>query len=133
MGSNAGPDPHDDPFWMGAQEGRLLIPYCERCSLWHWLPPARCTSCGGVVEWKQASGNGCVYSYCTVHRAADTTWSERVPYVVCIVDLHEGARIMAILVDYNAVEVRIGLPVTVDFRPLSGSTVLTPVFVPVEE
>jgi len=52
-----------------------------------------------------------------------------VPYVVALVDLAEGARMMTNLVDLDPAAVRIGLPVRVRFRPLEDDIAL-PVFGP---
>jgi uncharacterized OB-fold protein len=42
-----------------------------------------------------------------------------VPYVVALVDLPEGARVITNVVGCDPADVRVGLPVTLDWEPLS--------------
>ena len=73
------------------------------------------------------SGRATVHAFTVVHRAPDP--SGAVPYVVALVDLVEGARVMTNLVDVDPGDVRIGLAVEVRFRRLDGGIAL-PVFGP---
>ena len=42
------------------------------------------------------------------------------PLVVCVVDFHGGGRIICMLTDRELDEVRVGMPVEMSFRKLSG-------------
>jgi len=59
-----------------------------------------------------ASGRGRIHSYTVVHRAPPE-YREEVPYVVALVELDEGVRMMTRLVDVEPAEVRVDLPVEV--------------------
>ncbi len=120
-------------YWRAAAERRLEIPFCEACGRAVFYPRDFCPSCGGDrVVWRRLSGRGEVYSFTVVHRHPDPAFRERVPYVVALVDLVEGARLMTEIVDCPPAEVRVGLLVTVDFRPVSADVAL-PVFRPMAE
>ena len=121
-------DPDTRPYWEAARAGRLDLQRCGACNLLVWYPRRRCHRCGSdVLLWETMTGDGSVYAFTVVHRAPDP--SVEVPYVVALVDLAEGARIMTNLVDVDPADVRVGLPVRVRFRRLEGDLAL-PVFGP---
>ena len=59
-----------------------------------------------------ASGRGRIHSYTVVHRASPE-YRDEVPYVVALVELDEGVRMMTRLVDVWPAAVRVDLPVEV--------------------
>jgi uncharacterized OB-fold protein len=87
-------DADTQPFWDGAKRGELLIQRCTACARFQFYPRARCVRCGGGVAWVAARGTGRVYSYTVVHRAPHESLAADVPYVVALVDLDEGVRMM---------------------------------------
>jgi uncharacterized OB-fold protein len=122
------PDPETQPFWDAAREGRLDLQRCLSCDLLVWYPRRRCHRCGsGDLRWETVSGDATVHAFTVVHRSPDP--SRPTPYVVALVDLVEGARLMTNIVDVDPAAVRIGLAVRVRFRPLDGDIEL-PVFGP---
>jgi len=53
------PTPETQPYWDGAREGRLMLPWCEDCGQPHFHPRAICPHCGAArLQWRQASGRG---------------------------------------------------------------------------
>ena len=48
-------------------------------------------------------------------------FDERLPYVAAVVDLAEGVRVMTNVVDCDGADLRIGMALTVDYRPESAS------------
>jgi len=66
---------------------------------------------GAELEWTDTSGRGSVYSYTVVHLAAPGF--DGTPYVIALVDLVEGVRMMTRLVGVEPGEVEIGLRVHV--------------------
>jgi uncharacterized OB-fold protein len=107
------------PFWDAALDQRLLLQYCTDTGQAQWFPRSVSLQTGRRhLEWREASGNGTVYSFTITYRA----WSgheDRVPYVVALVELPEGVRILANLLHCEPEDVRIGLPVTVCWERLS--------------
>ena len=109
------PDPDTEHFWKAAAEGRLDIQRCKSCSRHIFYPRAICPYCGALgPEWVTAVGSGEVYSYTVVHRAPPE-FADEAPYVIALVDLDEGVRMMTRLVDVDPKEVRVGLRVQVVF------------------
>ena len=81
------------------------------------------------VEWIDASGRGRVHSWTTTHHAFHPGFKPDLPYTLLTVDLDEGVRMNAQLRGLDPPELRIGLPVRVDFEQATDGLTL-PVFVP---
>jgi hypothetical protein len=105
------PEPLVRPFWDAVAAGRLDLQRCAACGRHVFYPRAICSHCGqGPLEWVTASGLGTVHAYTVAHRAPEP-FSSEVPFVVALVDLDEGVRMMTRLVDVEPAQVSIGLPV----------------------
>ena len=63
-------------------------------------------------------GRGTVYTYSVVHVNDLPPFNERVPYVAAIVELEEGPRVMTNIEGTPFDELRVGMPVVVDFKAL---------------
>jgi len=125
------PTPETQPYWDGARDGRLMLPWCEDCGKPHFHPRAICPHCGGArLQWRQASGRGRLHTHVINHKPAKG-FEDRVPYVIAVVELEEGPRLltnieiedptpeklpmdMALVVDFRVLNEKIALPV---FRP----------------
>lgn len=105
------------PYWQGAREDRLLLQRCRDCGVLRFFPRYLCTACGSEhVAWAEASGRGTVHSFTIVHRAAFPEFQARTPYVVALIDLEEGPRMMTNIVGRDALKVAIGEAVIVTFE-----------------
>ncbi len=116
------------PYWDGARERKLLIRKCTACSELHFMPRHLCPHCwSDQLEWVQAKGTGSVHSFSVVHRASDPSYASRVPYVIALIELEEGPRMMANVLGDDALSVAIGDPVQVTFED-RGDGALIPQF-----
>jgi hypothetical protein len=115
-------------FWNGAKEGRLLIQRCGACATLRHPPRPMCPNCH-CLEWDviDASGRGTVYSYVMPRHPPLPFFDDG--YIVVLVELDEGVRLVSNLVDIEAADASIGMPVQVRFDTFDGDVVL-PVFVP---
>jgi uncharacterized protein len=110
-------------FWEGMAAGELRVQRCGACKALRHPPGPACPSCGALApEYVVASGLGEVYSF-VVHHHPPVPGKE-LPFVVALVELEEGVRLLAELVDVPADDVQIGLPVRVSFRPVDGELTL---------
>lgn len=117
-------------YWSAALRGELQLPFCDACGGAIFYPRDFCPSCGGrSVTWRRCSGRGTIYSYSVIHTHPNPTFRERVPYVVALVTLEEGARVLTEVVGCPPETVRVGMAVVVDFRR-AGDDVVLPVFKP---
>lgn len=113
------------PYWNAARERRLVIRKCKACSELHFMPRHLCPVCwSDQLEWIEAKGTGQVHSFSVIHRASDPAFASRVPYVVALVELDEGPRMMANIIGEGALLVAIGDPVMVTFEDRGGGAML---------
>ena len=80
---------------------------CGGCGLVFFPPRQFCPGCWGEdLAWERMGGGGTVWTFTEVHVAFyDDTWAGDVPYVVAVVELDEGPRLLA-----NIVEADTGSP-----------------------
>lgn len=124
------PDADSAAFWEGARRGEVVLWRCGACDHRQLFPPQRCRACGSAaLEVLVSRGAGSVYSYTVVRRAPSPAWADRVPYVVALVELDEGVRLLSNVVGCPVDEVSIGMPVRADFERVTEDVVL-PVFRP---
>ena len=112
--------PAAEPFWAATRERRLVLQWCRTCERAIHFPREACPSCLGVdLEFRPASGRGQVYACSTMPTPANPTMAGREPYVVALVDLPEGVRLMADVVGEGALDAAIGDAVTVAWESLA--------------
>jgi uncharacterized OB-fold protein len=108
-------------FWRRAAEGVLVVPKCTGCARTFWHPRPRCPHCASErVEWIDASGRGTVHTFTVVRQSGDPYFKTRVPYVVAMIDLDEGVRIMTNIVDTPLDSLAVGMRVEVLFEDAGG-------------
>jgi len=116
-------DPLTRPFWEAAIRRELLIQSCRDCGSYQFYPRPFCLACQGEgVEWARVRGTGTVYSMTTVRIRISEKFQP--PYVVAVVELDEGPRLLTELVSAHG---RIGDHVEVRWRERHGAAPL-PVF-----
>ena len=104
------------PYWEGLTQGELRIQRCTACSRAVFYPRSICPHCfSDQLTWIVASGKGTIYSYTVAHQAFGHFAAE-VPFVVAIVELEEGVRMMTRLVETPREHVKVGAPVQVTFE-----------------
>ena len=65
-----------------------------------FYPRVVCTRClSEDLDWRDASGRGRIHAVTTCHRAPDQAFRAEVPYVIALVDLEEGPRMMSNVTD----------------------------------
>jgi hypothetical protein len=126
------PTPETRPFWEAARRHELHLQRCRACGRHVFYPRAVCPHCfGNDLEWQRVSGRGRLHTFTVVHRGA-RGFPLGPPYVLAIVELAEGPRLMTNLVDCEADPARltIGMPVEVVFADVAAAVAL-PRFRPV--
>jgi uncharacterized OB-fold protein len=99
-------------FWAGTAAGELRVQRCPECGMLRHPPGPMCPSCGAAkADHIVASGRGELFSYVVHHHPAVP--GRTVPFVVALVELEEGVRMLGELLDVDPGEVFIGMPVEV--------------------
>lgn len=121
-------------YWEYASRGQLLIQRCAECGLYQHYPAWMCRSCWAEdLAWVQACGTGTVWTFTTVGIPGHPGWRDETPYVLALVELDEGPRLMTNIVDCPVDVIHVGqrvqLVTTVrdgqpplQFRPATNST-----------
>lgn len=112
-------DEDSQAFWEATLRGDLLLKHCSACRHYHFFPRAICPHChSDAVNWARSTGRGAIYSFTVARRPAGPAFKDDVPYVVALVQLDEGPRIMTRIIA-SPEAVRIGMPVEVTFQAAS--------------
>ena len=95
----------------------LIGTHCSNCNTSFFPSRNICPNCRrkGRMGVRKFSGRGKIYSYTRV-TAPPTGFELEAPYFVAIVELEEGPRVLAQLVDCGPGDVAIGKPVRMVFR-----------------
>jgi uncharacterized OB-fold protein len=105
------PDPVSSEFWSTAFGGRLLIQHCPACGERQFYPRAVCMSCGSKPDWEEVSGRGTVHTFTIIRQNYARPFRDELPYVVAIIELAEGPRMMGNVTGVAADDVYVGMEV----------------------
>ena len=120
--------PETAHYWEGTAHSELRVQRCRSCATTYFPPQPFCPSCsGGDVEIVRASGRGTLHGYVITHRAAP---GFEAPYVIAVVELDEGPRLLTNLVGVapDPEAIALDLPVEVLYEPVGE--IVVPMFRP---
>jgi len=117
-------------YWEAADRGELVYQECLSCGHRQLYPRAMCTACAASTEWRRASGRGTVYTFTVIRQNWAEPFRAMLPYVVAMVALEEGPRLMTNLTDCMPEDVKVGMEVEAWFAPVEAGLAL-PMFRPV--
>lgn len=120
-------DSDSRPYWEGLAREELRIQRCSSCQRAVFYPRAICPHChSDQLSWITATGKGTIYSYTVAHQAFGS-FAEDAPFIVAIVELEEGARMMTRIIEAPREQIRVGAAVTVVFTSV-GEDLTLPYF-----
>jgi uncharacterized OB-fold protein len=120
------PTPETRPFWEAARRHELQIQACRACGTYLFFPRALCPRCFAAdLEWRRVSGRGTLHTFTIVERG-QRGFPLATPYVLAVVELAEGPRMMTNLVgiEPDPAKIRIGMPVEVVFDDVTPEVTL---------
>ena len=107
-------------FWDGCRDHLLKFQKCRECGHVRWPPSIICPKCHAQgSEWILSSGRGKIHSYVVYHQAFHPAFKEKLPYVVAIVELAEGPRILSNIVGSPHDQLRCDLAVSVTWEDVT--------------
>ncbi|MGZ6912525.1 MAG: Zn-ribbon domain-containing OB-fold protein [Acidimicrobiia bacterium] len=117
-------------FWDGATAHRLLVQRCAGCGELRHPPRPMCPHCNSL-DWDaiESAGRATVLSF-VMPRHPRYPWFDD-DYIVALVELDEGFRLVTNLVGTTPTTTRTGMRVRVQFEEFDGGLVL-PLFAPEE-
>ena len=110
-------------FWNGLREHTLLIQRCNGCQSLRHPPQPMCPKCRSL-DWEatESSGHGTVYSFVMPHEPKFPFFDY--PYIVALIELAEGVRLVSNLTGIDPADVTVGMPVEVHYAEFDGDLVL---------
>jgi uncharacterized OB-fold protein len=110
-------------FWDGLREHRLLIQRCTGCGALRHPPRPMCPACG-ALGWDavESSGRGTLLSFVLPRHPPMPFMDEG--YVVALVELEEGTRLISNLRDVDPEDASIGMAVEVFYEAFDEDLVL---------
>jgi len=112
-------------YWAGLREHKFMLQTCKRCKKITHPPGPLCSWClSNEVEYKPASGLATVYAFTVSHRPLHEEFRADLPYIVALVDLEEGVRIMTWIKDCKEEDLKVGMKVEVFFEQINDEVTL---------
>jgi uncharacterized OB-fold protein len=118
--------PETQEFWDGLKRGELRIQQCQDCNEHYFYPRSFCPHCHSRnVEWTTASGKGTVETF-VINQRAYGGFENETPYVIAVISLEEGPRLMTNLVNVepDPEHVSVDMPVEIVYDAVTDEVTL---------
>lgn len=113
------------PFWEAARRHELALQRCDDCGHFRYPPAPVCPECVSErATWTPVSGRGTVTTFVVVHKPYFASFVADLPYNVVQVQLDEGPRLTANLVEIANADIRIGARVEAVFDDVTPEVTL---------
>jgi len=127
------PTKWSQPFWDAAKQHKLVLKKCGKCGFIDHPPYLYCTNChADEHEWIEASGKAALAAYAINTFGVPFPFWDDLPYVVALIDLQEGPRMISNIVECDHDKLENGMELEVVFDDVSEEISL-PKWRPVEE
>ena len=127
------PSKWSQPFWDNTKKHKLTLKKCKDCGHIDHPPYLYCTNCSSDnSEWVEASGKGKLVAYAVNTYMVPFPFWDDMPYVVAMIELEEGVRMISNIVECNHDELKNGMALEVVFDDVSDEFTL-PKWKPVKE
>ena len=126
--------PESQPYWDGLKEHKLMLPTCDDCGP-HFYPRPFCPmpKCfNWDIKWMEASGKGKVHTFVISHQPIPpyNTEDNPPPYVIAVIELEEGPRMMSNLIIDDPYSTTVDMDVEIVYDDVTDDVTL-PKFKPV--
>jgi uncharacterized protein len=117
------------PYFEGTALGELRVRHCARCGARFRFAHEWCPECWNLdIGWEKVSGRGIVSNFSVIHQAPYPAFDDMAPYVLALIQLTEGVRMMSNVIGCDPGDVHVGMPVSVTFEKREG--IALPMFKP---
>jgi uncharacterized OB-fold protein len=125
------PTPETKPYWDGLKRHELWLPYSRSAGQFFFYPRAYSPIPGSDptdIEWRRCSGRATVHTFVINHRPAPGFEG---PYVIAVVQLEEGPRMMTNLigVEPDPAKIKVDMPLEIVYEDISDEITI-PLFRP---
>lgn len=112
-----GMPPEAREYYERCAAGELCIQRCDDCGTLRHHPRPHCTAClSPRWSWVRCSGRGTVHAVTVVRQNQNPRFRDRLPYVVVVVELEEGVRMLSGTTGLPPESVRVGMAVRAVFE-----------------
>jgi len=121
------PDPVTKPFWDSLKTHAMQLQKGSKSGRFVYYPRAISPyDMSEELVWTPVSGRGVVHAFTIPHRHPNPAFGGEVPYVVALVELDEGVRMLTNLVgvDPTPEAVQVGLPVEIVYDDVTDEITL---------
>ena len=116
-------------FWEGCEQGELRIQHCKACDELQHPPAPVCMHCHSFeLDYQVVSGKGELFSFVVMHYPEVPPFDH--PNPIGLIELEEGIRLPAQLINVDKDQLEIGMAVEVRFETFDDELTL-PLFTPV--
>jgi uncharacterized OB-fold protein len=114
------------PFWAGLARHQFLVPRCQNCGDYNWVPYPACRTCLSEDQaWTEVSGDATVYTYTIVERGHGP-FNDEAPYAVVLAKLAEEPRACIVLGNTRGIQnqdLHVGLALRITYEDVPGEDV----------
>ena len=122
-------DADGEAWWSAVQDHRLMVNACRSCGEASLYTRPFCPNCWSEdVELAPATGRARLYTWSVIHRNA-APFDARTPYILAMVDLAEGPRLMTVVENCRGEDLHADMELVIAFRDNDDGFVV-PVFHP---
>lgn len=112
-------------FYDHCKRHQLSFQRCLNCSAWRHVPQDMCALCNSMKwEWAPSTGRGRVYTWFVAHRPLFPEFGDDVPYAVGVIEMEEGVRLAAQIIDCPPDEIRFDMSVQVAYDDVTPEVTL---------
>jgi len=105
-----------EQFYEFCSQGKLMGVKCGECNALYSIPKSFCLKCGSKkLFWTPLKGIGKLISYTIVH-VPHPRFQNEVPYILGVIKLEEGVKLLARIKNVKPEEIKVGMPLKVDFE-----------------
>jgi uncharacterized protein len=114
-------------FWESLKAHQMEIQRCNDTGNAFFYPRGMSPfTLSDNISWESVSGKAVVHAFTIVHQNRAPGFVDELPYVVAMVELEEGARMMTNLIDVepDPEHVKIGMPVEIVYEDITDDVTL---------
>jgi uncharacterized OB-fold protein len=105
-----------EQFYNFCNEGKLAAVKCKKCNSLYIPPKPLCPKCySSNFEWVFLSGKGKLMSFTVIH-IAPPEFQNLTPYIVGIVKLDEGIKLLGMIKNVEVEKLKIGMNLEISFE-----------------
>ena len=100
--------PSVDHFYQYISKGQLQITECGECKARYGAPKVVCPKClSKNLHFSPSKGVGKITSYTVIH-VPHPDFQDKIPYIIGVVQLDEGPRLLSLISDLKPEDVKTG-------------------------